>query len=869
MKHYRILPIMRILILLVTIDAFSEALGDEEKKMLTRCGAVGNRCRYICAAATKCGAASSKKPNNCPGSSHRAGVRDCRETEFKCGNGNCIPKSWICDGANDCRDNTDEAVGQCTNHCSEMEFQCKSGRCVSKHWRCDGQADCDDQSDEADCPAEETVPPHMYQCTQSKITIPLRWRCDGEVDCTDGTDEEGCDELTTKSPTTISVSNTTSRTTAATSAPGIWNLNPCRDGEFRCGPLSGYCIREAWKCDGDPDCPNGLDEQDCPEEECAETHFKCANKQCVYGHQRCNSVADCWDGSDEKNCSYTPIPSTNATKSCNTSTEFKCSDNKCIPKSSLCNGRNDCTNWEDESETQCGVNECETHNGGCSHICIDSRESYQCECRKGYRLLGKYTCEDVDECTEIPGTCSQKCTNTNGGFHCSCEPGYKRDYNNYTRCKATTGEPKLFFSHKYDIRSLRLNDLEMTSIVNGARSATALDYLYSENIILWADNKEHTIYRTNLSSPDTHEVVVSHESVSADGIAVDWVHRHLYYTDITNYKIRMVSWDGHWSKVVASDDVGHPRAIVVNPMEGALYWTDWGAEAKIERSGLEGSERRAIIRPPNVQWPNGLTIDYSTKRLFWVDGRLNSISSAKLDGSNIEVILYSQQVLRLPYSISVFEDRIYWTDWSKFALFSADKFTGVDIKNITAGHMLESPKVVHVYHPYRQPPGDNVCAFSTCSHMCTRSLIGTALCVCPIEGNLVFLEGSRTTCVSPDTSHLPHPHPQPVIPSITVVAGPSTATVSLIIGVVVAALVCAALVVIFVVIKLRRTTIQRVRFHNPVYRKTVADDDQDGSGGFAINADDMLYHHSTLQYPSIENPMSEDDDVPLAPKDKK
>ncbi|KAI4497448.1 hypothetical protein M0802_007459 [Mischocyttarus mexicanus] len=118
----------------------------------------------------------------------------CQYDEATCSNGDCIPKSYICDGKFDCTDGFDEM--RCSPHgCQPNEFRCNNKQCVSKYWRCDGERDCADNSDEENCaPAPPGSPCryHEFSCASHEQCIPKVYQCDKERDCFDGSDELGC-----------------------------------------------------------------------------------------------------------------------------------------------------------------------------------------------------------------------------------------------------------------------------------------------------------------------------------------------------------------------------------------------------------------------------------------------------------------------------------------------------------------------------------------------------------------------------------------------------------------------------------------------------------------------------------------------------
>lgn len=62
-----------------------------------------------------------------------------------------------------------------------------------------------------------------------------------------------------------------------------------------------------------------------------------------------------------------------------------------------------------------------------------------------------------------------------------------------------------------------------------------------------------------------------------------------------------------------------------------LFWSDWSPSPKIERSLMDGSSRKVII-PTDLGFPNGLTVDYGTKKLYWTDALKDRIETCDLNG---------------------------------------------------------------------------------------------------------------------------------------------------------------------------------------------------------------------------------------------
>lgn len=119
-----------------------------------------------------------------------------------------------------------------------------------------------------------------------------------------------------------------------------------------------------------------------------------------------------------------------------------------------------------------------------------------------------------------------------------------------------------------------------------------------------------------------------------------------------------------------------------------MYWTSWASsindKGTIEKAWMDGTHREVFVNG-SLQWPNGLTIDYVAKKLYWqvfyftiihslseflnisvirCDAFLNKIERMDFDGKNREIVLSGDQ-LDHPYGLTYHNNTIYWSEFQK------------------------------------------------------------------------------------------------------------------------------------------------------------------------------------------------------------
>ncbi|GMT30081.1 hypothetical protein PFISCL1PPCAC_21378, partial [Pristionchus fissidentatus] len=661
-------------------------------------------------------------------------AQKCADHYVRCPSGRCIPETWQCDGDNDCGEGAwDETHTNCTDSAGkkicvgDYLFQCDNGKCISRAFICDGEDDCGDSSDEHTrhkcgnrtcsedefhCASNAKLAQPKYEC------IPKSWLCDGDVTCAGGEDEHSDLCKTDK--------------------------KECNKGEFRCA--NSHCIHANWECDGDNDCLDGSDEHaNCTYSKCAEGFWQCANHKCVPQSWRCDGNNDCDDASDEKDCAAVHRMDGTLKAMCKPG-QFMCANGDCIDEKKVCDRAYDCSDQSDESP-QCFIDECALADKPlCEQKCTDLPIAYKCECFEGFALQeDKKSCANINECAEGISRCSQTCEDKIGTYKCGCVEGYTLGRNDHS-CKRVDKDPEpyLLLANKHYIRKLSMDGSVYEMAAQGFDNVVSMDVDPVDEKIYVVDTGKLRMYRVGRDDMDaplsSYETVLRHNVFGTEGFALDWVGRKLYMLNRQERAIRVCELDGRYCKTLIRDRITQPKAIAVHPGKGYLYFTDWSLQPYIGRMALDGSPGVAdpIVKlaENDLGWPNALTIDYYSDKLFWGDAHLNEIGFMDLNGNGRHHIP-AKRTSHVS-SMAVFEDYLYWSDWNLREVIRSDKWTGGN--ETVLQPVIQLPNDVRIIHPLRQPMTENPCGDNNggCSHLCLISAGGKDYtCSCPDQFTLL------------------------------------------------------------------------------------------------------------------------------------
>ncbi|XP_013175419.1 PREDICTED: low-density lipoprotein receptor-related protein 4 isoform X2 [Papilio xuthus] len=323
----------------------------------------------------------------------------------------------------------------------------------------------------------------------------------------------------------------------------------------------------------------------------------------------------------------------------------------------------------------------------------------------------------TNACGENNGGCSHLCLRAPQGYSCACPTGILFENDTESNPKICKPHPDNFlvFATKKTLTMMSLDTPEQWDItlpVKNISNTVAVDYHWEAKMIYFTDVGYSVIRSVNMTNMRDTNVIIKENLTAPNGLGIDWIANNMYWTD-NEYKVVEVSrLDGSCRKTLVRN-LTEPRSLTLFPAKGFLYWSDWGEMPLIERALLDGSQRKAIVTH-DLGFPNGLTIDFKDRRLYWTDALKQRIDTSDLNGQHrVQLVPHAKN----PFGMTQFNDYIYWTDWFKKSVMRVDKKTG---KNVTAvSAELDTLMEIKAVSAEKQR-GWNPCRDDNggCSHLC-------------------------------------------------------------------------------------------------------------------------------------------------------
>ena len=120
----------------------------------------------------------------------------------------------------------------------------------------------------------------------------------------------------------------------------------------------------------------------------------------------------------------------------------------------------------------------------------------------------------------------------------------------------------------------------------------------------------------------------------------------LFVLDLSGNRVLAMNPDGSGKRVIVTD-CPHPDGIVVDAGAGHIYWTNMGVpnldDGYIERSDLDGANRKTIIPKGVTFTPKQIHLDKANGKLYWSDREGMRVMRSNLDGSQAETLVQTGQ----------------------------------------------------------------------------------------------------------------------------------------------------------------------------------------------------------------------------------
>ena len=326
-----------------------------------------------------------------------------------------------------------------------------------------------------------------------------------------------------------------------------------------------------------------------------------------------------------------------------------------------------------------------------------------------------------------------------------------------------------------NLQAVDMQTEKVTTILTGLTDVSGVDFFWSgdgEFLLFWVDAGSLFTGRWLPSGivSDVRTLLKASEKRQVLGAAVDWVHRHLIWIekDATKSKYSrritciLSPLDGSYQRNISIDyEDSRESRFVSRAAETFGYALDRWGDPELEARDMLGATVYGGFDTDRAKFlaslPDDVAVDRDLgglawrERFFWVDAGNRTIEcSSKIsrNSKSTHSRLLTHPTLADAGGLDVLKSRLFWTERSTGLLWTADSWTGGDVRPLTP---VTAGGTLRLLHPWRQPPppaDQTPCEAERggCSHFCLNVRdhlwYWVPRCLCP--DNMVLRSDLKT-----------------------------------------------------------------------------------------------------------------------------